>query len=206
MKIDEKIKQRFRELDDKTKELSLQDKPRFFAWATSVSSLTKIVFGEHSPQYEYFESECRKIRDNPAYYSYGFQACLGIFRGAKEDFEAGYLFTVRGLIKAEDSMDVLEQATSLLNGNYKDAACILAGVALEIAIKEMCNRNSIQIAKLETMNIELGKKIYNMGMQKQITAWAHWRNKAAHGEFSEYDHAQVKGMIEGVQKFVADYL
>jgi hypothetical protein len=57
------------------------------------------------------------------------------------------------------------------------------------------------------MNIELSKKgVYNAGMQKQVTAWAHWRNKAAHGEWTEYNDADVKSMIEGIQRFIADYL
>lgn len=57
------------------------------------------------------------------------------------------------------------------------------------------------------MNIELGKKgVYNMGMQKQITTWAHWRNKAAHGEWHEYKDADVEDMIKGITRFVAEYL
>lgn len=43
-------------------------------------------------------------------------------------------------------------------------------------------------------------------MQKQVTTWAHWRNKAAHGEYGEYKEADVKSMIDGVQRFIADYL
>ena len=86
-------------------------------------------------------------------------------------------------------------------------ACIVAGVALEITLKELCNRNNVPIAKMETMNIELCKKdIYNMGMQKQVTTWAHWRNKAAHGEWNEYNNEDVNDMIRGVTRFVAEYL
>jgi hypothetical protein len=208
MNSDEKIKNWFQNLGAAALGVSKdQSNEWFFEWVTSAMSLIRSVYGENSPYYRNFENEYNKLLEHPIRYKLCVQACLGIFNSARKDYESGYLFTVRSLVKAEDSVDVLEQANNLLNGNYKDPACILAGVALEIAMKEMCNRNSIPIAKLETMNIELGKKtIYNMGMQKQITAWAHLRNKAAHGELSEYDNAQVKSMIEGVQKFVADYL
>jgi hypothetical protein len=57
------------------------------------------------------------------------------------------------------------------------------------------------------MNVELCKAgIYNMAKQKQITAWAELRNKAAHGEWSEYDSNDVKDFYEGVHRFIADYL
>lgn len=208
MKLDQIVKQRFEDLAASYKGIldgnGGANSSKFYAWSTSVLSLLGNVFGEESIQYKNFNSQ---------FVRYGNERgstvirCKGVFDSAKEDYEKGYLFTVRGLIKAEDSTDVLEEALDFLNAGYKDPACILAGVALEIAIKEICTRNSIALAKLEAMNTELCKKgVYNMGMQKQVTAWAHWRNKAAHGEWSEYKEVDVKSMIEGVQRFVADYL
>jgi hypothetical protein len=212
MKIDELVKKRFMELDGQATNIrpinndigTYVDPEKCQMWASSVLNLLHRVFGESSSHFQSFQRQYEKLQ----VYSYqDFAVLKGIFGSAQQDYGMGYLFTVRGLIKAEDSTDVLEQATNLLNGNYKDAACILVGVALEIAIKEMCNRTGISITKLDVMNIELAKKtIYNAGVQKQVTAWAHWRNKAAHGEFGEYNNADVKSMIEGVQRFVADYL
>jgi hypothetical protein len=211
------IQQRFSELAEKTSivrktyhnpfgdrgEYHHVNSERFEEWATSALGLLQRVFGEESPHYKNFYGQYRNFKG----YSTEFENCRGIFQAAKEDFEGGYLFTIRGLIKAEDSTDALEQATDLLNGNYKDPACIVAGVALEIAIKELCVRNGIPLGKLDTMNIELCKKnIYNMGMQKQITTWVHWRNKAAHGEWNEYSNEDVSDMIEGATRFVAEYL
>ena len=114
---------------------------------------------------------------------------------------------VRGLIQAEVFDDVLEQATELLQAGYKDAACIVAGVALETTLKELCTRNGIPHSKLDRMNADLCKAgIYNMGMQKQITAWAERRNRAAHGEWKAYNEADVKDMIRGVTRMIAEHL
>jgi hypothetical protein len=179
------------------------DSEIFREWGTSVLGLLQRVFGEDSPHYRNFGVEYRQFHG----FSEDFENCRGILKAAKEDYDGGYLFNIRGLIKAEDSTDILEQAEVLLNGGYKDPACVVAGVALEIALKELCNRNSIPLAKLDAMNIELCKKgIYNMGVQKQVTAWAHWRNKAAHGEWSEYSSEDVNDMIKGVTRFVGQYL
>jgi hypothetical protein len=206
--LDKVVAQRFKELDDKAAKIlpnsELEYELKIFhEWATNVLSLLLRVFGENSPQYQNFHDH---YRASTLWYS-SFEICRGIFLAAKEDYESGYLFTVRGLIKSEDSTDILEQASQLLKGGFKDSACMFAGVALEITLKELCLRNKIVPGKLETMNVELCKKsIFNTGMQKQITAWAHWRNKAAHGEWSEYKETDVEDMIRGVTRFIAEYL
>ena len=213
MRTDDLVRQRFAELAEKA--IAVQNtrhhssssdsvsSEKFKEWATNVLNLLQRVFGENSIHYQNFYNHYKAFRG----YNFEFENCRGIFQAAKEDYEGGYLFNVRALAKAEDSADALEQATELLKAGYKDPACIVAGVALEITLKELCTRNGISNAKLDAMNIELCKKgVYNMGMQKQITTWAHWRNKAAHGEWSEYSDADVDDLIKGTTRFVADYL
>jgi len=213
MKLDKLIEQRFSELTKKAEVVASTrtgndsrsgvNSERFHEWATGVLSLLQSVFGESSPHHQNFFKLYSLF---VGYYS-DFEICRGVFRAAKEDYESGYLFSVRGLIKAEDSTDILDRATEILKAGYKDPACVLAGVALEITLKELCTRNGLPHGKLDSMNIELCKKaVYNMGMQKQITAWAHWRNKAAHGEWHEYKDTNVDDMVKGVTRFIAEYL
>jgi hypothetical protein len=40
----------------------------------------------------------------------------------------------------------------------------------------------------------------------QLSSWAHIRNKAAHGEFSEFTRPQVEQMIAGVKDFLSRHL
>ncbi len=208
MKLDKLIEQRFVELEKKAASIRLTPEQwveysKFHEWATNAQSLILNVFGENTPQYQNF----LKLYNSHSGYPSDFEKCRGVFLAAKEDYESGYLFSVRGLIKAEDSTDILDQATELLKLGRKDPACVLGGVALEITLKELCTRNSIPHGKLDAMNAELCKQaIYNAGMQKQITAWAHWRNKAAHGEWNDYKEADVEDMIRGVTRFIAEYL
>ena len=108
---------------------------------------------------------------------------------------------------AEILDDVIEQAAALVEAGYKDPACVLAGVALESSLKELSTLHGVGHGKMDKMNADLAKEgVYNKGMQKQITAWAHWRNKAAHGEWEEYTEADVHAMIEGVRRFMAERL
>lgn len=179
------------------------DKPSGLQWGTSVTNLLQRVFREDSVHYKMFQKQFLSC----TYFDHAFLECIAIFNAAKEDYEGGYLFSMRSLIQAEAFNDELEQAEALLKAGYKDPACVVAGVVLETTLKELCNRNALPIAKLDKMNADLCKAgAYNMGMQKQITAWAERRNKAAHGDWTEYTAADVEDMLKGVNRVVAELL
>ncbi len=179
------------------------DYSSFLEWATNVLNLLQRVFGESSVHYQNFNSLFKTRSD----FESSFEHARAVFRAAKEDFKGGYLFNLTGLVKAEVLSDSLEQATELLNAGYKDPACVLAGVSLEIALKDLCTREAVPHGKADRMNTDLCKAgKYNMAKQKQITAWAELRNKAAHGDWSSYNKADVEDFVQGVKRFVADYL
>ena len=172
-------------------------------WATNVLSLFKRTFGKSDVHYQEF----RRVFDAFVDWEDNFDNCVSVFQAAKEDYEGGYLFNITTLVKAEVLADAIEQAKELLRNGYKDPAAVLGRISLETGLKDLCNRNNIPISKLDQMNSNLCKAgIYNMAKQKQITAWADLGNKAAHGEWSEYDQGDVVDFIDGVEKFIADYL
>jgi hypothetical protein len=58
--------------------------------------------------------------------------------------------------------------------------------------------------KADLMNSELaGVNVYNKLDQKAITSWLDLRNKAAHGQYSEYTKEQVLLMFQGVTNFIS---
>jgi len=178
--------------------------PLFRGWVVRVLNLLQRIFGEDSIHCQQFKENSDKAGTID---ESDFDLCLSIFQAAKEDYEGGYLFDVRALVKAEVLGDALEQAEEILSAGYKDPACVVVGIALETTLKEMCTRNGISHGKLDSMNVELRKaNVYNMAKQKQITAWADLRNNAAHGKWSEYNNADVKDFLEGTQRFIADFL
>jgi hypothetical protein len=214
MKLDKLILRRFEELEEKAGTVSAARQfdfrsregkdyynipsAIFRGWGTSVLNLLQRAFGENSIHYRNFYEHYEGFTK----WESEFEDCRAIFIAAKEDYAGGYLFDIRSLIKAEVLDDALEQATELLNAGYKDPACVVAGVVLETILKEICTRENIPHGKLDRMNVELCKAgIYNMAKQKQITAWAHLRNKAAHGDWTACDEADVNDLIEGVRVY-----
>lgn len=126
---------------------------------------------------------------------------------AKEDFEGGYLNSVRNLVQAEVFDNELDQAKELLSSGYASAAAVIAGVVLETTIRNLCSDHNIPLGKLDKMNADLTKQgIYNSLIQKRITALAGIRNSAAHGKTEEFNKDDVNSMINEIERFVSSTL
>ncbi len=218
---DKLIAERFEELERKALDMSDNmilgfrdegidyykvDRFEFTAWSINVLNLFQRVFDENSIHYEIFRERYDSVKNSDVY-SDSFGVCEAIFRAAKEDYEGGYLFNVRTLVKAETLVDVLEQAETLKNAGYFDPACIMAGVALEIAIKEICVQEGCTIGSFNAMNEALRKKgVYNQAMWEQLKAWYTRRSDPAHGNFNQSSPQDTDDMLKGVKRFIADYL
>ena len=136
-----------------------------------------------------------------------FERMSAVFLAAKEDFEGGYLSSIRSLVQAEVFTSELEQASELLASGYKAPAAVVTGVVLETGLRELCDRQKIPYGKLDKMNADLAKVgAYNLLQQKRITALAQIRNDAAHGKNDQFTEADVKSMISDVERFLADHL
>ena len=141
------------------------------------------------------------------------EAGINILQVAKAEIEGGWLFTVKGLISAEIFADFMEMAEHLLEEGYKDAAAVMIGSILEEHLRKLCEKNNIPVTvekedkikskKADTINHELSKaEVYNKLEMKQITTWLDLRNKAAHGNYTEYSKKQVTLMLQGVLDFM----
>ena len=130
-----------------------------------------------------------------------------VFLAAREDYEGGYLNSVRNLIQADVFGNELEQAKELLSAGYAPAAAVVAGVVLETTLRQLCADKGLSVGKLDRMNSELAKEgTYNLLVQKRITALADIRNNAAHGHPEQFKASDVYDMISYVELFVSEQL
>ncbi|MBC1193221.1 DUF4145 domain-containing protein [Microcystis aeruginosa BLCCF108] len=216
----EVFKQRFEELEEQASQLESSkkvlrteiiggtneviDSNLLLSWKVKVKNLLSKVCGEDSQHFKQFQRE----ENRPRHTTYGiFNAFKAVFLAAKEDFEGGYLSSIKTLVQAEVFDSELEQANELFSSGYHTAAAVIAGVVLETALRELCDRSGIPHGKLDKMNSELAKAgVYNKLNQKRITAIADIRNSAAHGKQDEFTVQDVSDMIKDVGRFLADYL
>jgi hypothetical protein len=142
--------------------------------------------------------------------AYNINILLGILRALREDYSAGFLQNVQELVHADVFSDFHEMAEYLLSEGYKDPAAVIAGGVVEEHLRKLCTKNSIAVTvngkpkKAESMNSELAAaNAYSKLDQKSVTAWLDLRNKAAHGQYSEYSKEQVNLMLLGHREFMA---
>jgi hypothetical protein len=218
MKTSELISQRFRELLDSGQRVLGTRRPPppnvsgddhvdysgSQEWATSAADMLRRTFGADSEYYQRFKEGFKY----PGYYS-DMARSLAITKAAANDYSKGYLIETTALIRAEVFGDLLEQSEHLLEQGYYQAAAVLAGGILEDSLRKLCQTHAASIPakpKIDALNSQLTKKgIYSVLVQKRITWLADIRNKAAHGQWSEFDKADVERMLPQVRDFVTDY-
>lgn len=182
------------------------DNDLLLKWKVKARSLLSKLCGEDSQYFKQFEEEENSGIVGTTNFEI-FKGLRAIFIAAKEDFESGYLSSIKTLVQAEVFDSELEQANELFSSGYYTAAAVIAGVVLETALRELCDRNSIPHGKLDKMNADLAKAdVYNKLNQKRITALADIRNSAAHGKPDQFTAQDVANMIKDVNQFLSDHL
>jgi hypothetical protein len=148
-----------------------------------------------------------------------FKWVIGNLQAIKDDFDNGFLEDVAKQIEAEVVSDLMSQAEGLLNegqpGKYDHVpAAVLVGAILEKSMRILCIRQTPPIPTLDQdgkhkkLNViidDLKKSgLYLETKAKQLRAWAGIRNDAAHGEFDNFNKADVENMIKGINNFLAE--
>lgn len=185
-------------------------------WVTRLGQLIWKLYGEKS---QHFASYSRALETKNFYtlhsnYYEHFTQVFGVAKAIQHDINRGLLVDFKSLVQAEVFADFLEMGEYLLNEGYKDAAAVIIGSVLEDGLRKLSERAGFSLLAdsgkpltIDPLNAQLAKAdIYSKLVQKQITSWAHIRNKAAHGEFAEYTIEHVKMMLLFVQNFSSEHL
>jgi hypothetical protein len=181
------------------------DSEQFTAWKVKIRNLLSLACGENSQHFEQYE-KAEKPYSMESSFSVA-QRLGAVFHAVKEDFEGGYLSSIKSLIQAEVFESELEQAQELLDHGYKLSAAVIVGVVLETALRDLCDQENIPHGKLDKMNAELAKSgKYNKLQQKRITALADIRNNAAHGKPENFTDEDVKLMVRDVESFLLSFM
>ncbi|WP_224972118.1 HEPN domain-containing protein [Acinetobacter oleivorans] len=173
-------------------------------WIIKAQNILLLACGDNSIHFTAFKRQLSGSSDTPK----RLRQLIPILNAAYDDLKNGFLITFKQIVQAEVFDSELEQAKSLLESGYKNAAAVIAGVVLETAIKELCLNNSIDLEKkkLNRLNDDLAKAgVYNTLQQKQILALADIRNNAAHGDYDEFTREDVERMISDIERFLLTY-
>jgi hypothetical protein len=157
--------------------------------------------------------QCEECIKAAPYLSAALGQLIGVVDSLRADLRHGYLDSVSELIHGAVFGDFLEMAQHLLDEGYKDAAAVIAGSTLEAHLRKLCDKagvdpeihtnGQVRPKKADHMNSDLAKSnAYSKLDQKNVTAWLDLRNKAAHGQYNEYNADQVVLLISAIREFV----
>lgn len=184
------------------------DTGKMHGFRSAALSFIERLYGSGHSHYKEFDSSTNSYHPNHA------RSGISILESIRDEIGGDWLFSVRGLITAEVFSDFIEMANHLSENGYKDPAAVIAGSVLEEHLRQLCYTSGIDVEfsskgdvkpkKADRLNSELSSAdVYSKLDQKAITMWLDVRNKAAHGQFDEYNDSQVSGMISGIVEFMA---
>lgn len=139
---------------------------------------------------------------------------MGVVKALHSEIANGHGESLIELAHADVFADFLEMAQHLLDAGYKDASAVIAGSSLEAHLRALCIKNSLPTEfsksngdvvskKADMMNSDLVTAgAYQKLDQKGVAAWLDLRNKAAHGQYAEYQKPQVQLLVSGVLEFI----
>lgn len=183
------------------------DSDKLAGFKAAAFSFIEKVYGVNHSYYLCFKDSVKDFHPSAV------KSGLEILDVIKQEISGDWLLSLKGLISAELFSDFIDMASYLLDEQYKDPAAVIIGSVLEQHIRQLCNANGIAVEieknsklipiKANQLNIELAKaNVYSKLDQKSITAWLDLRNKAAHGEYAEYNIDQVQNMKSGIIEFM----
>ena len=135
---------------------------------------------------------------------------IGVLLGLKNSIANGDLQSPISFIQTEIFSDFLEMAEHIFEQGHKDPPVMLAGAVLEDSLRKICIKNKITVpadSNIASLNqLLLQKPVYNKIVFKDVDKWKAIRDFADHANFDQYDRDRVKDMLEGVRKFIGEYL
>ncbi|MGH7249661.1 MAG: DUF4145 domain-containing protein [Minisyncoccia bacterium] len=172
------------------------------AWSASALNLIQMVFGSESAHY----SQIKAIIEDKShrYYLHAIQA-LGVFQGAKADYEKGCYGSLERMVSGEVFGNFIGAAKQALGEGNKDVAAVLACAALEDALKRYANTNGLNADGKDMSEIVGALKSKGLvgGAQKSILeTMPKTRNAAMHADWSKISIAEVGGVIGFTEQFL----
>ncbi len=173
--------------------------------------MTRAISAIHriSGQYSTYSSEIDRIlKGNPDLHLHT-SFIIGITQALRDDLNSGYIQSLTEIVHAEVFSEFIDMAKHLCVNGYKDPAAVIAGSTLESHLKKLATKYVVPLevadrpVKAEKLNQDLAKiPAYSLLDQKNVTAWLDLRNKAAHGNYGDYNIDQVKLLISSIQDFI----
>jgi hypothetical protein len=116
--------------------------------------------------------------------------------------------TVAEVAGTDLSGEFLAEAQSYLNMGRHQSAAIMAGDALEEALRRLCSNNRVALSRptVDGMIAELARQgVYDSLVEQQLSEYTGLYEKAMSGLWSEVSKDDVESMLRDLRAFVVDH-
>ncbi len=180
------------------------DPARYAGWRARAEATLIDIFGEKHAYTRAFTG----IGNSTATTSVVQQ--VGVLQGVADAIAGGELLAFASDVVSDVFADMLEMAEHMFTtpGYHPAAAAMLCGAVLENTLKRLCDAKGIPRNRdgIDTLNTKLhAAGVYNAFTRDSVTAWRRPRNDADHGDFDQVHANDVRSMLDGVRKFVAEH-
>lgn len=186
----------------------IQDPVRYTQWSTSCLNLLDKLSVSTNRFVQEFEAWAKP---SPAR-DVNLGAALGVLKAAREEYVRGLAIDYHLSVASVVFGDLLNQAEYLLYRGYLRAAAVLAGAALEEALRTRARAVPIEVSAKDTLVPLLHKlkaphiAVITEVQSKTLEAVAKVRNDAAHGGAFEYAQKDIEHALSEVQAIIGHIL
>jgi hypothetical protein len=186
----------------------IQDPVRYTQWTTSCLNLLDKLSVSTNRFVQEFEAWAKRSPGREV----NLGGALGVLKAAREEYVRGFAIDYHLAVASAVFGDLLHQAEYLLHKGYLRAAAVLAGAALEEALRCRARAIPIQVSEKDTLVPLLHKlKAPDVGVITEVQAKtlegvAKVRNDAAHGGPFEYPREEVERTLLEVQAILGRIL
>lgn len=178
------------------------DAEEFRAWLMSSLNLLEIVFGSTAS----LTKGIRNFSDDGGNSNGKLLSARGVLKAAAEEFERGYLKTVRREVSDELAIDLCLQADHLLSGGYIQPAAVLAAAALEECFRKRAEEAGLHRegnTLTDNVNALKGAQILQGTTAKVASSFGKFRNAALHADWGSISEAEVVTVSGFVKSYAA---
>lgn len=132
-----------------------------------------------------------------------------VLQSMLSDIDAGLIADFGNAIRAETFDDFLDHAEAYQKEGQKPAAGVLAGVVFEDTVRRICRDKGISEngRNLEDLINDLARQGVISSLQsKQARVAAHFRTKATHAQWDEFDLDGVSNTVQTTRRLLQDHL
>ena len=179
------------------------DEATLLAWRlNAVTVVAHIVSDKH-----HYRRELGRIAaERLAAPARSLELTLGVLRGLRDDLESGALSDVRGQLRGELMIDLLDRAEDHYERGYIEAAAILLVTILDAQLRALSQLNDISTARaLDVMSAQLCKAgVYDAAMHHNVQRWSDYGQRLIQ-RACEAQRAEVAELLDGVARFLDEH-